>query len=138
MRMTRGWTGLRTTVIALGFAAFSAAGAKADAIMNYSTLGTIQGTGVTGTADISFDSVGSGSFNAPSGFSLGNFVVKGNTDGSTTTYKDTPFSITYQVNTVNGAVAIPNETPITVTGVLNGSITGENQSSLAKTTRANE
>ena len=106
MRMTRGWTGLRTSVIALGFAAWAAAGAGADTIINYSTSGTVESDGVVGDPVISFNSVNSGqnnSFNAPSNFSLGSFQVAALPDGQTTTYTNTPFHITFLVDTINGA-----------------------------------
>ena len=58
MRMTQGWTGLRTAVIALGLFACASTGAKADAILSYSTAGSIDASsasdGVTGANVISF------------------------------------------------------------------------------------
>ena len=44
MRMTQGWTRLRTAVVALGLIAWTTTGAKADAISNlldYSTAGSV-------------------------------------------------------------------------------------------------
>src|SRR5690242_477860 len=83
MHMTRGWTGLRSAVIALALGAWltSDAGAAAmssDSIksfMEYSTSGTIDPTGISGTPVISFNSVADGAFTAPSSFSLGEFQV---------------------------------------------------------------
>ena len=101
MRMTRGWTGLRTTVIALGFAAWTASGRAHDTIINYSTSGTVESDGVVGDPVISFNSVQNASFNAPSAFSLGEFQITALQGDSSTTYNHTPFSITYLTNKVN-------------------------------------
>jgi hypothetical protein len=120
-------------VIALGLAAWTASEASADTIINYSTSGTVESTGVVGDPVISFNSVKSASFNAPSAFSLGEFQVAGLQPGSTTTYTNTPFEITYLTNQVNGAAPSPNETPIQIHGLLNGTITGDNQSNVTAT-----
>ena len=60
MRQIKGWTGLRTAVIALGLVAWTATGAKADPIMTYSTAGQIDTSqGVTGAGVISFNPISS-------------------------------------------------------------------------------
>jgi len=97
--------------------------------MSYDTSGSIDSTGVSGPGVISFIPITSNSFNSPSGFSLGEFQVAALPAGSTT-YTNTPFHITFLVNTVNGAAPDPNETPVQVSGVLNGTITGGDQSSV--------
>ncbi len=130
MIMTRGWAGLRTAAIALGLIAFGTSGAQASALMNYSTSGQINSTGVTGSPVISFDSVQNNSFTSPSDFSLGQFVVAKLPEGQTATYTNTPFSITFLANTVNGQAPSPNESPIVVTGQLNGSVSGAGQSNV--------
>ncbi len=133
MRMSRQWTGLRTSVLALGLIAWTASGAQADPLVTYETSGSIDSTGLDGTPVISFNSVNSGqnnSFNAPSNFSLGSFQVAALPDGQTTTYTNTPFHITYLVDTINGAAPTPNQTPITIDGTLNGSINGSRNSSV--------
>jgi hypothetical protein len=134
---SRSWklTGLPTAVMVLGSLA-PAMKAQASPLVNYSTSGQIDPkTGVTGSSVISFNSVGTsangsvaGVIDSPSSFSLGDFQVAKLPDGQSTTYTNTPFSITYLVNTVDGNKPSPNETPVTVTGVLNGTVTGSNQS----------
>jgi len=134
MHMTHGWARLRTAAITLGLIAYGASGAWASALMNYSTSGSIDtATGVTGSPIISFDSVQNNSFSSPSSFSLGQFVVANLPDGQTTSYSNTPFSITLLVNSVDGTTPVPNQSPIVVTGELNGSITGSNQSNVQAT-----
>jgi hypothetical protein len=140
MRMTRGWTGLRTAAVALTLAAVFASAAQAapvdggaSSFVEYSTSGTVGLTGVTGPNVISYNSVAAGSFTSPSSFSLGEFLVAPLMEGSTTTYNNTPFAITYLVNKVNGTEPDPNETPITITGVLNGTIVGATQSDVVAT-----
>ncbi len=151
MRKTLGWTGLRTSAVALSLAFGAASAARADVIsmpatatIDYSTSGQIDtSAGVTGTNVISYDSITpgktdaagnvEGSFTSPSQFSLGNFVVAALPVGQSTTYTNTPFSITYISTSVNGATPSPNDTPIVLTGVLNGTITGGSQSSAVAT-----
>jgi hypothetical protein len=129
MRMSCRWTGLRAGVLALGFVALAAGSGRADAIMNYSTAGSIDVShGVSGAGVISFIPVTENQFNAPSAFSLGDFQVAALHDGQSTTYSNTPFSITYLTNSVNGVAPNPTDKPIVLTGVLNGTITGSNQS----------
>jgi hypothetical protein len=129
MMRSRSWklTGLPTAVMVLGLIA-PGMKARANPVVNYSTSGTIDSGGVTGTPVISFNSVLNSAFDAPSSFSLGDFQVAALPTGQSTTYTDTPFHITYLVNTVDGNTPDPNETPIQVSGVLNGTISGGNQS----------
>ncbi len=47
-----------------------------------------------------------------------------------TTYNDTPFKITLHFDSVNGATPTPNATPITISGVLNGTVTGSDVSNV--------
>jgi hypothetical protein len=131
---SRSWklTGLPTTVVVLGLFA-QAPIAQANPVVNYSTSGTIDSTGVSGTPVINFNSILNSSFDSPSSFSLGDFQVAALPDGQTTSYTNTPFHITYLVNTVDGNKANPNQTPIQVSGVLNGQITGGNQSDVHAT-----
>ncbi|HEV3165771.1 MAG TPA: PEP-CTERM sorting domain-containing protein [Isosphaeraceae bacterium] len=136
MHRTRRWTGLGSALAALLLGAWFApqAGAAAmssDSIksfMEYSTSGTIDSTGVTGTPVIGFNSVAGGAFTAPSSFSLGEFLVAALPDGVSTTYNNTPFHITYLANKVDGSVPSVNGTPITLNGVLNGTVHGGSQS----------
>ncbi len=134
MRMSRQWTGLRTSVLALGLLAWTASVVQASSRVTYSTVGSnIDPTGVTGTPAISFSSVDHGLFNAPSAFSLGDFQIASLPDGQTTTYKDTPFHITFLVHQINGNTPEPNQTPITLNGTLNGTLTGADQSRVVAT-----
>lgn len=139
MRMTCGWTGPRLAAVALaiGLLATSGQAARAAAMtseVEYSTTGTvISSSGVTGSNVISFNSVAGGSFLSPSSFSLGEFLVASLQVGQTTSYANTPFEITYIAKKVNGSELTVNDTPIKLTGVLNGKISGPNQSSVVAT-----
>jgi hypothetical protein len=140
MRRTRGWTGLRTTVIALGLAAATAGGVRASTISNnpmlsYDTVGsTIDNTvGVNGTPVISFVPVTGGSFLSSSNLSLGSFSVSSPGDGQTTTYTNTPFSLKFSADALNGAAISPNQSPITISGILNGQVNGPSQSNVTAT-----
>jgi hypothetical protein len=113
-------------------AAATPAAAVAAPSETYSTSGSIGTTGVTnsggatGPGPVGYSAVTTGSFGLNSQVSLGGFTVSLG-DGSTTTYKDTPFSINYTpVAIVGGDKSqnkFPNQ-PISITGVLNGSVTG--------------
>jgi hypothetical protein len=133
MRISCRWTGLRTLALAMGLVFCTAASGEASAIINYSTAGSIDSTGVSGPGVISFVPVTSGLFNSPSAFSLGDFQVAPLPDGQTTTYTNVPFHITFLANKVNGTAPDPNETPIQVSGVLNGTVTGANQAEVVAT-----
>jgi hypothetical protein len=139
MQTTRGWTGphLAALTVAIGLAVAPAASASPTTLMTYATSGTIDtATGVSGPDDvvaINFRSVEEGSYNAPSSFSLGEFVVAALPPGVVTTYTNTPFKITYFASAVNGEEPTPNETPVTFTGVLNGTVSGPNQSDVVAT-----
>lgn len=133
MHTILGWFGpkaaLATLVIGL-----LAAGGTAEAsptLINYNTSGTVGLSGVTGANFISFNSVSDGAFVTPSTFSLGEFLVTALPPGVTTTYKDTPFSVTFSIKQVDGGNI--TATPITITGVLNGDISGPSQSSVTAT-----
>jgi hypothetical protein len=129
MMRSRSWklTGLPTAVMVLGLIAPGMT-AQAIPVVNYSTSGTIDSGGVSGTPVISFNSVLNSTFESPSSFGLGDFQVAALPGTQSTTYTNTPFHITYLVNTVDGNKPTPNETPIQVSGVLNGTVTGSNQS----------
>ncbi len=134
MRQTRGWNGLRTTVVALGIAALAASNADAAAVMNYSTVGsTIDSAGVTGVGAISFNSVSSGQFTNPSSFSLGEFQVAPLPEGTSTSYNNTGFKLTFLSKLIDGVEPVPNATPIVVAGALNGTVNGSNQSTVVAT-----
>jgi hypothetical protein len=129
MHMTRGWTGFRTAVVALGLLAWSAPHVVADDILNYSTAGAIGTTGISGAGNvISFVPVQNASVDTASNISLGYFQVAPLAAGQSTTYDNTPFTLTLEPSQFNSTTV--NDTPITVTGHLNGTATGPFQSSV--------
>lgn len=140
MQTTRGWTGprLAALTVAVGLATAGAADASpTKTVMSYRTSGTIDTSkGISGPTDvvaINFKSVEEGSFTSPSSFSLGEFVVAALPPGVVTTYTNTPFKITYFAQQIDGETPDPNQTPITFTGVLNGTVNGPNQSDVVAT-----
>ena len=54
-------------------------------------------------------------------------------DGQSTVYNNTPFRITYLTDAVGGQTPVPNDTPIQLTGVLNGTVTGSSISTVVAT-----
>jgi hypothetical protein len=132
MGMTRGWAGLRTTVIALGLLAWTTARTQAAPIPNlldYGTSGTVTLTGINGTNVISYVPVTNAQVDPSSNIPLGSFQVAALPVGQTTTYHNTPFELTF-IPTSFGGTALNNSTPVTITGTLNGSLTGNYQSSV--------
>jgi hypothetical protein len=103
--------------------------AHAGAIV-YDTSGLVGSSGVTGTNVISFVPVSNNSFTAPSTLSLGTFVVAALPTGQTTTYNHTPFAVSFGISTVDGISVAANPTLLTVTGFLNGTLTGSNLSTV--------
>jgi len=135
MRMTKGWTGLRTAVIALGLLAWSApradaspATAKPSNLLEYSVAGAISPTGITGDNVVSFVPVQKALIDPSSNVPLGSFQVAPLPDGQMTTYTNTPFSLTVVPTAFNGTTL--TESPITLSGTLNGTLTGAYQSSV--------
>lgn len=130
--VSRAWmTGITLALGLAGAAEASTSPAQsAKVLMNYATSGTIDSTGVTGTPIVSFNSVPSGQFTTPSSFSLGEFMVSALPSGVTSTYTNTPFSITYLVSSVDGQPVTGSTTPIVLTGTINGTVTGASQSDL--------
>ncbi|MFO0955955.1 MAG: PEP-CTERM sorting domain-containing protein [Isosphaeraceae bacterium] len=154
MKSHRGWAALRTalTVVALGAAAPALASSSStdtkttgaaglQNVFTYSTSGQIDPTtGVTGANVISYDSVplqktasSVNSFVTPTSFSLGGFRVGALPDGQMTTYADTPFSITLTPQTINGDSVGPMDSPVVLSGVLNGTVSGGGQSDVIAT-----
>jgi hypothetical protein len=132
MHRTQGWNGLRFAVIALGLIVGSTTGARADAItnlLNFSTAGSIDTSmGVTGPNVISYVPVSNATVDATSNLPLGSFQVAG-IAGQTTTYDNTPFSVTFVPSSYQG-IALSDTSAVTVSGTLNGQITGPYQSSV--------
>jgi len=136
MRMTQGWTRLRTAVIALGLIACTSTGAKADSILGYSTAGSIDTTlttdGVSGTNVISFVPITNAQVDATSNIPLGYFQVAALPTGQSTTYTNTPFSITFVPSSLNGTT-LTSPGSVEITGVLNGALTGSTESTVVAT-----
>lgn len=132
MHKILGWFAPKAAFAALALGLLTAGTADASpTLINYNTSGTVGLTGTTGPNVISFNSVSDGAFVTPSTFSLGEFLVAALPPGVTTTYVDTPFSVTFGIQQVDGSDTVT--TPITITGVLNGDITGPSQSSVTAT-----
>lgn len=139
MRNSKGWTGLRSAVIALGLVAWTATGAMAAQLakstLSYTTSGQIDPTtGVTGTNVISYVPLHSGnSVNLHSGQTnagLGNFVVSPLADGVETVYKNTPFQISFLPASFNDDTTVSNDAPVVLTGSLNGVVSGGSTSTV--------
>ncbi|WP_237722898.1 PEP-CTERM sorting domain-containing protein [Singulisphaera acidiphila] len=128
--MVRRWSGVSKLALALSLLLLTGANVSAGTLVTYSTSGTVESGGVSGSGVISFKSLTDASFNSPSFFSLGDFQVAALPTGTSTTYTNTPFSITLIANQVDGEVPVPNGSPIVISGVLNGTITGGNQSTV--------
>jgi hypothetical protein len=127
MHMTQGWTGLRTAVVALGLLVLAAPGVKADGLLGYTT------TGSPATSDIMYVPVSNVQVDPNSNLPLGSFQVSALAAGQTTTYDNTPFTITLTPTSFDGS-ALPSGTPsVTLSGVLNGTLTGASQSSVEAT-----
>jgi hypothetical protein len=127
--------GPKVQAAALG--ATAATPALSGVAHTYSTGGTVLDTGIsspdgsTPTNVISFTPVVSGSFTTPSSLSLGEFQVATLPAGKETDYNNTPFSITYNPLTIAGSNYPSTASPITITGTLNGVITGDQSSVVA-------
>src|SRR5262249_38370437 len=142
MRMSRGRTGLRAAAIALGLIAWCAPGAAASAtnstnsnfgLMNYSTTGNVSyAQGVQGNNVISYISLQDAVSDPSSNVDLGYFKVAPNAPGAITTYTNTPFSIVFQPSGYSGH-DLTNPGAVTLSGVLNGKVTGSSQSTVQAT-----
>jgi hypothetical protein len=129
MRTTRGWTGLRSLAFALAIACGAASSVSASQMtINYSSTGSVATTGVSGPSVINYNSVSNGSFTTPSAFSLGEFLVAALPAGTSTTFTNTPFNVNFTITQSDGT-----KTPVNLSGVLNGTITGPDQSSVVAT-----
>jgi hypothetical protein len=130
--LVRSW--MTSVALVLGVSSMAHAAVSpaqsAKVLMSYATSGSIDSTGVDGTPVVSFNSVPTGQFSTPSSFSLGEFMVSALPNGVSTSYTDTPFSITYLVSEVDGQSVQEGYTPITLTGKINGTVSGASQSDL--------
>lgn len=122
MRMMRARAKLHTGLVALLLGTGAAWEARADPIvhnMGYSTSGAVSSTGVTGAGAVSFNGINQGALDVPSTFSLGSFQVAALPAGSSVTYANTPFTISFLSN---------DTVPLTISGVLNGTVDGSDSS----------
>jgi hypothetical protein len=88
----------------------------------YSTSGTIGTAGLSGTPVFSFQGVSDRTLTTGQPFDLGQFVTTGPPSASGTTYVNTPFHITFTVQTLNGVATSPNGSPVVLDGWLNGTL----------------
>jgi hypothetical protein len=134
MRKTIGWTRLRNAVIALGLIAGSHDIANASPmstpanLLSYNVAGAIGTTGITGKNVVSFVPIVAATIDPTSNIPLGSFQVAPLPIGETTTYSNTPFSLTFVPTAFSGNSL--NETPLQLTGTLNGTLSGPYQSSV--------
>lgn len=143
MYRIRGWTGLRTSVIAFGLVAAAAQTAQAAPIttptgpmMTYdTTVGSFIGpSGQTSVTDpITYVPVSGASFLAPSSLSLGAFKVSALPAGQSVTYNDTPFSIKFSPTKIGDSTPTSDQVPFNITGHLSGTISGPSQSNVVAT-----
>ena len=137
----RGWTSLRTSVVAFGLVAAAAGAAQAAPIttapmMTYdTTVGSLIGpSGQTNVTDpITYVPVSGASFLAPSSLSLGAFQVNALAAGQSVTYNNTPFSIKFAPTKVGDSTPTPDQLPFNITGHLTGTVSGGSQSSVMAT-----
>jgi hypothetical protein len=132
MRKIKGWTGLRSAVIALGLVAGTATGAEA-AVLTYQTSTTMDSAGISGANVVSFLPVSSATVDLSAGdvnAALGKFVVAPLPDNQTTSYNNTKFTITFLPQTMDSQPA-NTSTPLTFSGLLNGTVSGANLSTVS-------
>ena len=131
MRKTFDKMVLGTSALALAMLAGPAREAKAVAMTTaatsteefYSTASSI-GTDPSSTGPIGYNPITTGSFGLNSQVSLGEFTVSTLPTGQSKTYDNTPFTITYTPVSVGGTMFGINS-PVTLSGVLNGMISGD-------------
>ena len=143
MYRIRGWTRLRASVVAFGLVAAATGTAQAapmtttttGPMMTYNTTeSVISPTGQTGVTDpITYVPVSGASFLAPSSLSLGAFQVSALPAGQSVTYNNTPFSIKFSPTKVGDSIPTPDQLPFNISGHLNGTVAGTNQSSVTAT-----
>jgi len=123
MHMTKGWSGLRTAVIALSLFAWTTTGVKAAALLDYSTsLASIGPAGINGAPVVNFVGLQDATVDpTSSNFALGNLQVAKLPDGASTTYTNTPIEISVLPNAFGGS-SLTGAGQITINGLLNGTI----------------
>lgn len=115
--------------------------------ITYDTSMTIGTQGVTGTPVVGFQGITGGTVTSPtptplgqfsdpvpvgygSNVPLGSFTLTAPPSGTSTTYKDTPFLMTFKVDSVGGDVTTAQPQSFTVQGALSGTIDGYGHSDL--------
>jgi hypothetical protein len=123
----------RTWILAILVSGWAASVAEADPIsqpISYGTFGSIGGVNDPSAGPITFTGAPFGSSrNFPGTFSLGQFTVPTLPTSASLTYNNTPFTINADIGAVPGGGGWPY-TDVKFTGVLNGTVTGNNQSTL--------
>jgi hypothetical protein len=134
MRKTKRWTGLRIAVVAAGLFTGASTSTNADSILGYNTAGAITASDdtVTGANVISYVPITSAQIGTTSNVPLGYFQVSALAAGQSTTYVNTPFTITFEPLSLNGT-ALSGTGTAPIKGVLNGVVTGANQSDVVAT-----
>ncbi len=137
MRTTRMWAA--SSALALATFAFGSAAQASpmDSLVTYNAVGQVGITGTSGPSAIGFDSHWDGSLFAPGYLDLGSFTMVTPNPGIHTTYTNTPFWITFSVKTIDGNPAVPNQGPILLSGVLNGSMFDSGYSNVMATFNPN-
>ncbi|WP_158633721.1 PEP-CTERM sorting domain-containing protein [Tautonia sociabilis] len=149
MHTIHGWAGLRLAGMALAFglvasAPFASAAdidstvsdpVPASPLIRFSTSGTFNDTSTISNGNLlNFNGIIQQTVRTPSNVSLGEFQVLPDLGANVSTvYDNTPFQLALTVGEVNGETPVPNQTPIFINGVLNGTITGETQSNVTAT-----
>lgn len=137
MSMTKGLTGLRSAVLALGLVAGAGVNVEAAAILKYSTATAIDlRTGITGPNLISFTPASGLEVDLQSDLEsvnvgLGKFVVA-DPAGATANYKDVKFAITFLPQEYD-RTTLTNSTPTIITGTINGTVESASKSDLKAT-----
>jgi hypothetical protein len=112
------------TIVALGLIASGEVATQASPIQ-FNTTGSVDSFGVTGTPVVTFQGVANGSMTAGSTFSLGQFQIAAPPAGTTSTYLNIPFQILFKVESIGGEAPSPNQTPVVLTGFLEGSVSSK-------------
>lgn len=153
MRGINGLSGVRPGLVVVGLIVCGsiAQASPIPANIVYSTSAMIGADRMTGSPVVGFQGVAGGSVVAPpssfqagefvypfpagyaSNVPLGEFTLAVPPAGTSTTYNDTPFNITFKVNSVNGGPAAADPQTFVLGGSLNGTVNGLGQSNLKAT-----
>jgi hypothetical protein len=116
------------SIAVLGLIASSAAATQASPIqtpVKFNTTGSVDSFGVTGAPVVTFQGVANGSMTTGSTFSLGQFQIAAPPAGTTSTYLNIPFQILFKVESMGGEAPSPNQTPVVLTGFLEGTVSSK-------------